>query len=50
MKDVLKMYISYPLGDKVISYLGMILISYSLLAVLCVLCTGRFFRSHQVGR
>lgn len=49
MKDVLKMYISYPLGNKVISYLGMILLSYSLLSLLCVLFTGRFFRNHQVG-
>ena len=45
-----EMYISYPLGKIVISYLGMVLFSYILLSLLCILCTGRFFRKHQVGR
>lgn len=49
LKDLLKMYISYPVGDKVISYLGMVILSYTLLSLLCILSTGRFFRKHQVG-
>lgn len=48
LKDVLKMYISYPIGNTVISYLGMILLTYTLLSFLCILSTGRFFRNHQV--
>lgn len=49
LKDLLKMYISYPVGGRIISYLGMVLLSYTLLSLLCVLCTGRFFRKHQAG-
>jgi len=49
LKDLLKMYLSYPVGNMVISYLGMVLLSYSLLSVTCILSTGKFFRGHQVG-
>lgn len=49
LKDLLRMYISYPIGGMVISYLDMVLISYTLLLLLCILCTGKFFRTYQAG-
>lgn len=50
LKDVLKIYNSYQFGDVVISYLGMIVIVYVLITVICILSTTMSFRKHQVGK
>jgi len=50
LREVLKTYNSYQFGNVVISYLGMILIAYVLITVVCSWCAGRSFKKYQVGR
>ena len=49
-KNVLKTYNSYQIGNLTISYLWMIIIVYILITIICLCCTGRSFRKHQIGR
>ena len=48
--NVLKTYNSYQFGNVIISYLGMIIIVYVLITIICLCCTGRSFRKHQIGK
>lgn len=50
LKNVLKAYNSYQFGNVIISYLWMIIIVYVLVTIICLFCTGRSFRKHQIGR
>lgn len=48
LKHVLRTYNSYQFGNLIISYLEMIFIVYITLTIICLLCTGKGFRNHQV--
>lgn len=48
LKHVLRTYNSYQFGTLIISYLEMIFIVYIALTIICVLCTGKGFKGHQV--
>lgn len=48
LKHVLRTYNSYQFGSLIISYLDMIFIVYITLTIICILCTGKGFRNHQV--
>lgn len=48
LKHVLRTYNSYQFGSLIISYLEMIFIVYITLTIICLLCTGKGFRNHQV--
>ena len=50
LKNVLKAYNSYQFGHVIISYLEMIIIVYIMITVICLCCTGRSFRNHQIGK
>lgn len=50
LREVLKTYNSYQFGNVVISYLGMILIVYALMTVVCSYYAGRCFKKYQVGK
>lgn len=50
LKNVLKAYNSYQFGHVIISYLEMIIIVYILITIICLLCTRRSFRKHQIGK
>lgn len=48
LKHVLRTYNSYQFGNLIIPYLEMIFIVYITLTIICLLCTGKGFRNHQV--
>lgn len=48
LKHVLRTYNSYQFGGLIISYLEMIFIVYIALIIICLLCTGKGFKGHQV--
>ena len=50
LKNVLKTYNSYQFGNAIISYLVMIIIVYVLITIICLCCTGRGFKNHQIGK
>ena len=50
LKNVLKAYNSYQFGNVIISYLGMIIIVYVLITIICLCGAGRSFKKHQIGR
>lgn len=50
LKNVLKAYNSYQFGNVIISYLGMIVIVYVFITIICLCCTGRSFKKHQIGK
>lgn len=50
LTDVLKTYNSYQLGGIVISYFMMIVIAYVIIAAICLCCTERNFKKHQIGK
>lgn len=49
LKNVLKAYNSYLFGNVIISYLEMIVIVYIFITIICLCCTGRSFKKHQIG-
>lgn len=50
LREVLQTYNSYQFGNVVISYLGMIVIVYVLITVVCSYYAGRCFKKYQVGK